>query len=249
VRHGSLRLAVSGRAYDSTSKNEFDEEIAMAASSASSSNNDPARGIATGPGKPGREGAVASAPNEARASIEIEARKATAAVDLARRKLEADEAAAQLVAATVLPLNATDARIDELALAELRVSKRVGLSKRVLATAEEAAKPIVEQAARAARDAARREAFEDHAEIIERFQAEYPEAVGKLWLLFAEAHAAEMAGQRFSKDLAEGEESFISAFRFSSVSPPVALRVQVIGAGGVVMWQGDQNSDVASHMV
>lgn len=230
----------------------------MAAASASSSNNDRARTVPMSAEKQGRDqaanlplvshvAATTSAANEAQAKIEIEARKATEAVDQARRKLEADEVAAQHVAATVLPLDATDAQIDELALATLRATKRVELSKRSLAATEEAARPIVEQAAEIARAAAWREAIEDQAEIVDRFRSEYPEVVNKLWRLFVEAHAFEMTAQKLLKDRVEGEEPYVSAFRFTGPYPPIAICIQAIGIGGEVIWQGDQNSDVDSQ--
>jgi hypothetical protein len=233
-------------------------DITMAAASVNSSSNDRARAIPTSAEKHGddRRSDQADLPfasqppaaNASRAKIELDARKATELVEQARRKFEADEAAAKLAAATELPLDVTDAQIDELALARVRASIRADVSKRALAAAEEAAKPIVEQAARLAREAERREAFEDQAEIVERFRSEYPEAASKLLRLFAEAHAIEMAGAKLgNKDLSEGEESFVSAFHFARPDPPSRILVQVLDRSGVVMWQGDQNSDVASQ--
>lgn len=184
---------------------------------------------------------------EARAVAEIEARKAKDAIDQARRKLDADQAEAQRVATIVLPVDATDAQIDELAVSTARAGIRVNLSTRALAEAEEAAKPILEQAAKASRAAQRRRLLESQARVAERFRSEFPEAVDKLFRLFIEAHAIEMAAENLPNDRTEGEEGFVSAFRFSNALPPVSLRVQVIGGDGKPMWEGDQNSDVASQ--
>lgn len=186
---------------------------------------------------------------EARAQAEIEARKATERVDQARSKLDADKAAQERVAATTLPLDATDAQIDELALATVRINTRVGLSERALAAAEVAAKAIVEEAARAACAEEHRRIFTDQNDVVERFRGEYPQAVAKLFLLFSEAHAIQMDGQKLAMNPVAGEDPYMSVFRFSSNSPPATLRILVLDGAHEVVWQGDQNSDVQSYFL
>ncbi len=183
---------------------------------------------------------------EARAKLELETRQAAAAADEARRKVEAEQAAlARLEAETDLPANATDAQIKEHLMATEVARVRLRQSKRGAEAAEAAAKALVERAASVTREAERQRAFEDQAAIIDRFRATYPVAVDTLFRLFVEAHAIEMAG--FKLGGAEGEERYVGAFRFREPDPPRALRVQLIGSGGRVIWQGDTNNDVATQ--
>lgn len=187
-------------------------------------------------------------PIDERARIELDAHIATEAVEQARRKFEADQAAlARLEAETDLPPNATDAQIKDHLGATDVARVRVRQSKRAFEAAQEAAKSIVEQAAKAAREAERRRTMQEQAEIVERFRAEYPTAVSNLLRLFAEAHAIEMAAQKLAEVRVDGVEPYVSAFRFSSPFGPSALRIQILGRGGDVIWQGDQNTDVESQ--
>jgi hypothetical protein len=187
------------------------------------------------------------AADEAQADLEIEARQATEAVTEARRKCEADAAAlARLEAEADFPPSATDAQISEHLLSTEVARVRARQSKRALDAAEEAAKTIVERAAREAAKAERRRTLEAQREAVDRFYREYDGLVGGLYALFLAAHAAEMAAGDASKGAEEGEERYASAFQFSSRGPIANVRIKVIDRGGSAMWEGDLKSDVAS---
>lgn len=223
----------------------------MVAASASSISNDPTREAAQSLGELGLEASSSPTANEARARLELEGRKVTDAVDHARGKYEAAQAAlARLEAETDLPPSATDAQIKDHLLATEVARVRFRQSERGLDTAEVACKLIHEQITKLAHDDARREAIADQAKIVERFCSEFPEIMNTLLRLFAEAHAIESVGLKLNgEDLVEGEERYVPAFCFKGHLPPIALRVQVIGGDGEVIWQGDHNSDVASQQV
>ena len=222
----------------------------MVAAGTGSISSDPTREAPPSLGEQGPEAPSASAANEAQAKLELEARKVTDAVNQARSKYEASHAAlARLEAEVDLPPSATDAQIKDHLLATDIARVRFRQSERSLDTAEAACKLIHEQVTKLARDDARREAIADQAEIVARCRSEYPEVVNKLLRLFAEAHAIESMGAELNKNLAEGDDPYVSAFLFTDIGKPTLLRVQVIGGSGEVMWQGDQNSDVASQQI
>ena len=223
----------------------------MVAASAGSISNDPAREALTALGEQGPEAPSSLTANEEWAKLELEGRKVTDALDHARSKHEAAQAAlARLKAETDLPPSATDAQIKDHLLATEVARVRFRQSERSLDTAEAAYKLIHEQITKLAHEDARREVIADQAEIVERFRSEFPEITNRLLRLFAEAHAIESVGLKPSgEDLVEGEESYVPEFCFRGHLPPIALRVQVIGGDGEVIWQGDHNGDVASQEI
>ena len=73
--------------------------------------------------------------------------------------------------------------------------------------------------------------------------------MGGLLNLFREAGALEREKWALAKSAPDGAERPPSVFGFAGHDLPVHLLLQVTGRAGKVIWQGDENSDLASHQL
>jgi hypothetical protein len=183
----------------------------------------------------------------AAAHSDPELSKAIEALEAERKVNLAEKAAlARLEAHDDLDPNASDEAIEKHLTRTAVARTRVSLSDKRLAGLEAAKQEIAGRAAIAEREANYQRAVEDQAEAVAQFRAKFPEAMADLYRVLVGANLAESRIWDLAKKLPEGKAQPPSVFRFHG-RDPVHVRVQLLDRGGNILWQGDENTDVASQ--